>query len=90
MDIVRILLLYALDPLVTSGGVKTSEREAIEASAKKLLSELIELSETPIDPALPAPAAVKVSQKKKQSVDSLNHYDSKDVEMKRGDWICPE
>lgn len=89
VDIVRILLLYALDPLVTSGGVKTSEREVIEASAKKLLCELIELSETPIDPASSRPA-VKVVSQKKQTVGSLYHDNSQNVEMKRGDWICSE
>lgn len=89
VDIVRILLLYALDPLVTSGGVKTSEREVIEASAKKLLCELIELSETPIDPAFSRPAVKFVTEKKK-TVRPLYHGDSQNVEMKRGDWICSE
>lgn len=89
VDIVRILLLYALDPLVTSGGVKTSEREVIEASAKKLLCELIELSETPIDPAFSRPAVKFVTEKKK-TVRSLYHDNSQNVEMKRGDWICSE
>lgn len=80
VDIVRILLFYALDPLVISGGEKPPGRELIEASAKKLFSEMIELSETAPDPALPKPSA-KAPQKKEQS---------ENVEMKRGDWLCPK
>ncbi|WVZ15501.1 hypothetical protein V8G54_013067 [Vigna mungo] len=57
VDIVRILLYYALDPLVLSGGDKPSGREVIESSARKLLCQLIELSESPT-PA-PAPAVAR-------------------------------
>ncbi|KAF9625284.1 hypothetical protein IFM89_020870 [Coptis chinensis] len=84
VDIVRMLLIYALDPIVLSGEEKPHGREQIEASARKLLSELVELSETPPDPALPKPAInpPRVSQ-------GMGREPSKDVEMKRGDWICP-
>ncbi|KAM6592420.1 hypothetical protein CsatA_000123 [Cannabis sativa] len=87
VDIVRILLFYALDPIVISGGEKPVGRELVESSARKLLLELLELSETPVDPSLPQPAA-KVPKKKEQ-VSSLTDDDlSNNVEMKRGDWIC--
>ncbi|CAK9179254.1 unnamed protein product [Ilex paraguariensis] len=87
VDIVRILLLYALDPLVISGAENPSSRGAIEASARKLILELIELSETSPDPELPKPA-VKASQIKEKSLDSLVDDFSRDAEMKRGDWMC--
>ncbi|KAK7857501.1 zinc finger protein var3 [Quercus suber] len=83
VDIVRILLFYALDSLVLSGGEKPPGRQAIESSARKLLSELIELSETSPDPALPKPA-VKALKQKDDSLDFMDDVPSQDVEMKRG------
>lgn len=88
VDIVRILLFYALDPLVISGGEKPVGRELVESSARKLLSELLDLSETPPDPALAKPA-VKVPKRKEQTLSVADEM-SKNVEMKRGDWICPK
>ncbi|CAH9118391.1 unnamed protein product [Cuscuta epithymum] len=59
VDIVRLLVLYALDPLVTSREEKPPpRREQIEASVRKLLLELVELSETPIDPKLTKPIPI--------------------------------
>uniref|UniRef100_A0A5B6ZYQ0 Putative Zinc finger family protein isoform 1 n=1 Tax=Davidia involucrata TaxID=16924 RepID=A0A5B6ZYQ0_DAVIN len=87
VDIVRILLFYALDPLVISGGVKPPGRELVEISARNLLVDLIRLSETSLDPALPKPAG-KASNKKEQSQEFMDDKFSQDVEMKRGDWMC--
>ncbi|XP_022886194.1 zinc finger protein VAR3, chloroplastic isoform X1 [Olea europaea var. sylvestris] len=87
VDIIRILLLYALDPLVISGGEKPPGRELIDLSARKLLSKMMELSETPPDPELSKPVVI-ASQKKKQSSDSVVDERSRNVEMKRGDWMC--
>ncbi|KAK6123677.1 hypothetical protein DH2020_042580 [Rehmannia glutinosa] len=87
VDVVRILLLYALDPLVISGEGKPPGRELVESSARKLLSQLVELGETHPDPDLPKPAKV-TSQGKKQSLNSAVNRSSKNVEMKQGDWAC--
>ncbi|XP_010274731.1 PREDICTED: zinc finger protein VAR3, chloroplastic [Nelumbo nucifera] len=87
VDIVRMLLIYALDPLVVSGGERPHGREKIEASARKLLSELTELSETSPDPDLPKPA-LKPSNRKEQSENDMDNTQYQNVEMKRGDWIC--
>lgn len=86
-DIVRILLSYALDPVVISGGERPPGRELVEASARKLLSELIDLSEKPLDPELSKPFA-EVPIQKKKSLDEP----SQSVEMKKGDWdwTCPK
>ncbi|KAL5544939.1 hypothetical protein UlMin_008723 [Ulmus minor] len=89
VDIVRILLFYALDPLVISGGEKPFGRENVESSARKLLSELLELSETPPDPALSKPAA-KAPKQIEKSYGLTDDEGSQNVEMKRGDWICPK
>lgn len=85
VDIVRMLLIYALDSPVLSGGEMPHGKENVEASVRKLLSELSELSETIPDPALPEPA-VKVPKQKPEK--KMVHEASQDVEMKRGDWIC--
>ncbi|KAF5445511.1 hypothetical protein F2P56_034558 [Juglans regia] len=89
VDIVRILLFYALDPLVISGGEKPPGRDTIESSARKLFSELIDLSEASPDPVLPRPA-VKGMKQKEESVKFMDDKLSQDVEMKRGDWMCPK
>ncbi|KAL3375236.1 hypothetical protein AABB24_006627 [Solanum stoloniferum] len=83
VDIVRVLLVYAFDSAVISGGAMPPGSELIEVSARQLLSELVELSETPIDPDHPTPAP-KASPRKKQSVDSRTDG-PEDVEMKRRD-----
>lgn len=89
VDIVRILLFYATDPLVFSGGQKPPGRDLVESSARELLSQLVELSETPPDPELPKPAT-KARPAEKRSIHFVEDNLSQDVEMKRGDWMCPK
>ncbi|THG21299.1 hypothetical protein TEA_008079 [Camellia sinensis var. sinensis] len=89
VDVVRILLFYALDPLVISGGEMPPGRALVEASARNLLSDLIVLSETSPNHTLPK-AAVQASHKKDRSLNFINDEFSTDVEMKRGDWMCPK
>ncbi|XP_031103515.1 zinc finger protein VAR3, chloroplastic [Ipomoea triloba] len=83
VDIVRILLLYALDPLVISGGEKPPGRELIDASVRKLLLELIELSETPLDPNLTKPTP-KAFLETKRSSDSIVDEGLESNELKNG------
>ncbi|KAM3246290.1 zinc finger protein VAR3, chloroplastic [Capsicum annuum] len=85
VDIVRVLLIYALDSAVISNGAMPPGSELIEVSARQLLSELVELSETPVDPEHSAPAP-KVSSSKKQSVGSRKDG-LEGAEMKRKDSI---
>ncbi|XP_026386774.1 zinc finger protein VAR3, chloroplastic-like [Papaver somniferum] len=59
VDIMRMLLVYAVDP----SAEKPNGWEYVETSARKLLSELIELSETTLDPALLKPV-VKPTQRR--------------------------
>ncbi|KAF3437175.1 hypothetical protein FNV43_RR19928 [Rhamnella rubrinervis] len=87
VDIVRILLFYALDPLVISGEAKPVGRELVESSTRKLLSELLELSGTDPDPELPKPA-VEVRKKNERSVNLMDDVLSQNVEMRKGDWMC--
>ncbi|XP_038878457.1 zinc finger protein VAR3, chloroplastic [Benincasa hispida] len=87
VDIARLLLTYALDPLVLSGGDKPSGREHVEVSVRKLLSELSELSEKPLDPAAVKDDTKSPPRKEKPSK-FTNDASTQDVEMKRGDWMC--
>ena len=89
VDIVRILLSYALDPLVISRGEKPPGRECIDVSARNLLSDLTKLSETSFDAELPMPAA-KAPPRKKKIITGNDDEEFKNVEMKRGDWMCPK
>ncbi|XP_030441617.2 zinc finger protein VAR3, chloroplastic [Syzygium oleosum] len=89
VDIVRILLFYATDPLVFSAGQKPPGRDLVESSARELLSQLVKLSETSPDPELPKPAT-KARRAEKQSIDFVDDNLSQDVEMRRGDWMCPK
>ena len=93
VDVVRILLFYALDPLVLSGGERPSGREVIESSVRNLLSQLIKLSESSPAPA-PVPARSKLPAQdavaEDQPLTSMTNKSSKDVEMKKGDWMCPK
>ncbi|KAD2393284.1 hypothetical protein R6Q59_012367 [Mikania micrantha] len=87
VDIVRIILNYALDPVVDSDK-KPLGAEIVEASAKKLLLELTKLSDTRVDPELQKPAAPVA--RKAQSFEFVERESSRNVEMKRGDWMCPK
>lgn len=88
VDIVRILLAYALDSAVITGE-KSPGRKHIEVSARKLLLKLIELSETAPNPETSKPTVIAVNQKKKSSLLADEEL-SPDIELKRGDWMCPE
>ncbi|KAF6144593.1 hypothetical protein GIB67_006085 [Kingdonia uniflora] len=68
VDIVRMLMMYAQDPLVLSGGEKPHGRENVEESVRKLLSELVELSDTTPNPELQIPAVRTPRQKEKSDV----------------------
>ncbi|XVF50444.1 hypothetical protein PTKIN_Ptkin04bG0100700 [Pterospermum kingtungense] len=89
VDIVRILLSYALDPLVILGGEKPPGREHIDISARNLLSDLTKLSETSNNAELPMPT-YRIPRRKEKTVSSNYDEEFKNVEMKRGDWMCPK
>ncbi|KAL8130247.1 hypothetical protein V2J09_019402 [Rumex salicifolius] len=66
VDIVRILIFYGLEQSANSQGVKSAAREQAELSAKRLLLELVELSESPPEPGLVKPSGIE-SYKKQPS-----------------------
>ncbi|XP_026386775.1 zinc finger protein VAR3, chloroplastic-like [Papaver somniferum] len=79
-DVMRMLLMYALDPLVHSSE-KPNGREYVEASARRLLSEL---SEAPPDPSLTNSDV----RPKRKSVNLNKSQYYQNIEMKKGDWMC--
>jgi hypothetical protein len=94
VDVIRVLLTYALEPSNLSGSEPIVQTN-VQGSARSLLAEFIRLSDTSIDPSLPRPVLHTVSSKKEEVKKSMPKASSKShqsvgVEMKRGDWLCPK
>ncbi|KAK3149576.1 hypothetical protein QOZ80_3AG0219350 [Eleusine coracana subsp. coracana] len=92
VDVVRILLSYAVEPSSLSG--ENSVDGSVQESARKLLSELTARSDTTIDPSCIKPVSNTYS-KSKESVAKAQGSVGKgrkaaETEMKRGDWLCPK
>ncbi|VAH95175.1 unnamed protein product [Triticum turgidum subsp. durum] len=96
VDVVRILLTYAIDPATLSG--ENSVGGGVQESARKLLSDMTMLCDTTIDPSLPKPVIHTYSKqdsstkpdKGKQSsrVSAGKGRETAVTEMKKGDWLC--
>ncbi|RLN18769.1 zinc finger protein VAR3, chloroplastic [Panicum miliaceum] len=96
VNVVRILLEYAMDTNNLSG--ENSVSESVQESARKLLSKLIILSDTTIDPSVPKPvfqtsskqqSSTKLSDKSKGARGSVRKgRETTAAEMKMGDWLC--
>ncbi|KAJ3697721.1 hypothetical protein LUZ61_001426 [Rhynchospora tenuis] len=94
VDVIRILLTYALEPSNLSGG-ESFVQTNVQESARSLLTELIKLSDTMIDPSLPRPVlhnapSTKGKARGSQSKDFRKGGQSAGIEMKKGDWLCPK
>ena len=89
-DIMRVLLAYGLDALVGSVENELHTRETVIASVRKLLKEVVELSATPLDPNLSRPVPKQPLSRIKESPPlPTKRPGITDVEMKKGDWLCP-
>ncbi|RLN42290.1 zinc finger protein VAR3, chloroplastic [Panicum miliaceum] len=96
VNVVRILLEYAMDTNNLSG--ENSVSASMQESARKLLSKLIVLSDTTIDPSVPKPvfqtsskqqSSTKLSDKSKGARGSdRKGRETTAAEMKMGDWLC--
>jgi predicted RNA-binding Zn-ribbon protein involved in translation (DUF1610 family) len=94
VDVIRVLLTYALEPSNLSGG-ESFVQTNVQESARSILAELIRLSDTMIDPSLPKPVLRNVSSKKEEVRESTpktssRSHQSVGIEMKKGDWPCPK
>lgn len=92
IDIMRVLLAFAFDPVNGSIVNKTLlKQKSIKNVVRKLLHEVVKLSSVPIDPNLPPPVIKKPPPKVKQAPPPpRKRVGRDDVEMKKGDWLCPK
>ncbi|KAL5060986.1 hypothetical protein RYX36_032590 [Vicia faba] len=92
IDIMRMLLTFGFDPI--NGSVTNKpllKQKSVKAVVRKLLHEVVKLSSVPIDPNLPPPVIKKPPPKVKQPPPTPKRRVGRDdVEMKRGDWLCPK
>ncbi|KAK0602369.1 hypothetical protein LWI29_032679 [Acer saccharum] len=92
IDLMRVLLTYGFDPLNGSVVNKSLlKQKSVKTVVRKLLHEVVKLSAVPIDPNLPPPVIKKPPPKVKQPPPPpRKRVGRDDVEMKKGDWLCPK
>ncbi|MBA0710038.1 hypothetical protein Golax_025039, partial [Gossypium laxum] len=92
IDVMRVLLAYGFD-YVNGSVVNESvlKKKSVKTVARKLLYEVVKLSAVPIDPNLPPPVIKKPPPKVKQPPPPpKKRVGRDDIEMKKGDWLCPK
>lgn len=89
VDVMRILLTYAYYPLI--GSAQNEVHKVVKLSVRKLLKQVVKLSATSLNPNLRRPVSVGSSPKinQFQTPPIKNSRRADDIEMKKGDWLCP-
>nr|KYP71223.1 hypothetical protein KK1_010472 [Cajanus cajan] len=92
LDVMRLLLTFGFDPVDGSVINKSLLRQkSVKTVVRKLLHEVVKLGSVPIDPNLPPPVFKKPPPKVKQPPPPPKRRVGRDdVEMKKGDWLCPK
>ncbi|GER55203.1 zinc finger (Ran-binding) family protein [Striga asiatica] len=92
IDVMRILLAYGFDAIDGSVANKPLlKMKSVKAVVRKLIHDVVKLSAVPIDPNLPPPVIKKPPPKVKQPPPPpRKRIGRRDVEMKKGDWLCPK
>ncbi|XP_028770892.1 uncharacterized protein LOC114728187 [Neltuma alba] len=92
VDVMRVLLTFGFDPVNGSSTTKSLlKQKSVKTVVRKLLHEVVKLSSVPIDPNLPPPVIKKPPPKVKQPPPPpRKRVGRDDVEMKKGDWLCPK
>lgn len=92
IDIMRLLFTFGFDPM--NGAVVNDsllKRKTVKTVVRKLLHEVVKLGSVPIDPTLTPPVIKKPPPKVKQPPPPPKRRVGRDdVEMKKGDWLCPK
>ncbi|KAL8237410.1 hypothetical protein R6Q59_018491 [Mikania micrantha] len=92
IDIMRVLMTYGFDSI--NGSVVNDsllKKKAVKGAVRKLLHEVVKLSGIPIDPNLAPPIIKRPPPKVKQTPPPPKRRVGRDdVEMKKGDWLCPK
>ena len=84
VDLMRLLLSYVVD-FASSEGRKHHEGESVESSVRKLLSEIAKMSfRSSSESNVHGKVKNQFSDRHGQALGLFQ----KNVEMKRGDWIC--
>ncbi|KAB2005861.1 hypothetical protein ES319_D11G301000v1 [Gossypium barbadense] len=92
VDVMRVLLTYAFHYMDGSAvNESVLKQKSGKTVVRKLLYEIVKLSAVPIDLNLPPPVIKKPPPKVKQPPPPPNKRVGRDdVEMKKGDWLCPK
>ncbi|RLN34505.1 hypothetical protein C2845_PM03G25870 [Panicum miliaceum] len=92
LDVMRILLIYGFDHIKeTVENKPLLKLKSLKTVVRKLIHEIVKLSAVPIDPNLPPPVIRKPPPKVKQPPPPpKKRVGRDDVEMKKGDWLCPK
>ncbi|CAN6213797.1 unnamed protein product [Urochloa humidicola] len=92
LDVMRILLIYGFDHIKeTVENKPLLKLKSLKTVVRKLIHEIVKLSAVPIDPNLPPPIIRKPPPKVKQPPPPpKKRVGRDDVEMKKGDWLCPK
>ncbi|RDY11308.1 Zinc finger protein VAR3, chloroplastic, partial [Mucuna pruriens] len=92
LDVMRLLLTFGFDPVDGSVINKSLlKHKSVKTVVRKLINEVVKLSSVPIDPNLPPPVIKKPPPKVKQPPPPPKRRVGRDdVEMKKGDWLCPK
>ncbi|XP_077230312.1 zinc finger protein VAR3, chloroplastic-like [Tasmannia lanceolata] len=86
IDVMRFLLSYTYSPLTASDQNNVNNRELVEVSVRNLLRELADLSGKVGESGFFESAPIQVPAGYEQSPRPFGQ----NIEMKRGDWICPK
>ncbi|CAL9068916.1 uncharacterized protein LOC135626320 [Musa acuminata AAA Group] len=92
LDVMRVLLTFGFDHVKeTVENKPLMKMKSVKTVVRKLLHEIVKLSAIPIDPNLPPPIIQKPPPKVKQPPPPPKKRVGRgDVEMKKGDWLCPK
>ncbi|MED6118951.1 hypothetical protein PIB30_007455 [Stylosanthes scabra] len=84
VDLMKFMLSYASNPLVSSESNNLANRDIVESSVRNLFGELFKLSYSAPGPNTSDSMQNQISSGYGQTIPS-----GQNIEMKRGDWICP-
>jgi hypothetical protein len=88
----RVLLIYGFDHI--KGSIENKpllKLKSLKTAVQNLINEIVKLSVIPIDPNLPPPVIKKPPPKVKQPPPApKKRVGRDDVEMNKGDWLCPK
>ena len=84
VDLMKYMLSYASNPLVSSESNNLYNRDLVESSVRNLFGELFKLSYN-----APGPISSDSVQNQMSGGFGQTMPPGRNIEMKRGDWICP-